>query len=267
MKKNRVVIALLSAIFTSSALAGGMGVEQDSDSCWGVSGSCWGTPQKDPYPWSKVTTLSLGPSWSGHGTTQTILLKPNLQKTYDAAQTGSQLFSGELFYGLQKQLNDTFYTQFGLTLAASSNAKLTGDIWEDANPEFNNYTYEYNVNHAHIALKGILLADVSYIGRPYVSASFGMGMNKAHDFTITPKIYQEVPAPAFESHTTTAFTYTLGLGVQRILNKHWQIGTGYQFSAWGKSELDRAPGQTLNSGLSLANLYVNSIQFNLSYIS
>ena len=111
-----------------------------------------------------------------------------------------------------------------------------------------------------------MLADVSYV-RAYVNASFGMGLNQAHDFTITPKIYQEVAAPAFESHTTTAFTYTLGLGVQRILNKHWQIGTGYQFAAWGASNLARASGQTLNNGLSLSNLYINSLQLSLSYIS
>ena len=266
MKKNRVVIALLSLIISSNALAGEMGIEDENDPCWGNPDSCRPAPPKDPYPWSKVTALSIGPAWSSSGTSQTILLQPNVEKTYDAAQGGSTLFSGELFYGLQKQLNDTFYSQFGLAINASSNAKLNGDIWEDADPEFNNYTYKYNVNHAHIAIKGVLLADVSYV-RPYVSASFGMGLNQAHEFTITPKIYQEIPAPAFESHTTTAFTYTFGLGVQRNLNKHWQIGTGYQFAAWGSSNLARAPGQTLNNGLSLSNLYINSIQLSLSYIS
>jgi opacity protein-like surface antigen len=267
VKNSRIIITLLQIILSGSALAGGMGVKQDSDSCWGVSGACWGTPPTGPYPWSKVISLSLGPAWSSHGSTQTIFLRPNVEKTYAASQIGSTLASGELFYGLQKQLNERFYSQIGAVLSASSNAKLDGDIWEDADPAFNNYTYKYSVNHAHVAIKGLLLADVNYIGRPYLSASAGIGFNNAHDFTITPKIYQEVAAPAFQSHVTTAFTYTLGAGVQRVLNKHWQIGAGYQFAAWGESQLDRAAGQTLNSGLHLNNIYTNSIQLNLSYIS
>lgn len=244
-----------------------MGTRQDSDSCWGVSGTCWGTPQSEPYTWQKVLSLSLGPAWSSSGATQTITLSPNIQKTYDASSAGSTLVSGELFFGLQKQLNETFYSQLGLTVSASSNATFNGDVWENADPAYNNYTYQYKVNHAHIGIKGLLLADVNYIGRPYISGSIGMGQNNAHDFSITPRVYQEVAAPAFQSHTTHSFTYTLGVGVQRALNKHWQMGCGYQFASWGDSKLGKASGQTLNSGLYLNNIYTNSIQLNLTYIS
>jgi len=69
----------------------------------------------------------------------------------------------------------------------------------------------------------------------------------------------------FASNTTTAFTYTLGAGVQRHLNQHWQAGIGYEFSDWGRRQLNRASGQTLNSGLSLPHLYTNGLLFNLTY--
>lgn len=69
----------------------------------------------------------------------------------------------------------------------------------------------------------------------------------------------------FASNTTTAFTYTLGAGVQRHLNPHWQVGIGYEFSDWGSSQLNRASGQTLNSGLLLSHLYTNELLFNLTY--
>ena len=71
----------------------------------------------------------------------------------------------------------------------------------------------------------------------------------------------------FASNSTTAFTYTLGAGVQRQLNPHWQAGIGYEFADWGRSQLNRASGQTLNSGLSLSQLYTNGFLFNLTYLA
>ena len=71
----------------------------------------------------------------------------------------------------------------------------------------------------------------------------------------------------FASNTTTAFTYTLGAGVQRYLNPHWQAGIGYEFADWGRSQLNRALGQTLNSGLSLSHLYTNGFLLNLTYLA
>ena len=71
--------------------------------------------------------------------------------------------------------------------------------------------------------------------------------------------------PNFTSNTTTAFTYTLGAGVQRHLNQHLQAGVGYEFADWGRSQLSRASGQTLNTGLSLSHLYTNGFLFNLTY--
>lgn len=73
--------------------------------------------------------------------------------------------------------------------------------------------------------------------------------------------------PNFASNTTTAFTYTVGVdvGVEKRLDQHWQAGIGYEFADSGRSELDRASGQTLNNGLSLSHLYTNGFLLNLTY--
>ncbi|MCX7090622.1 MAG: outer membrane beta-barrel protein [Legionellales bacterium] len=168
---------------------------------------------------------------------------------------------------MQRTLNAQFTGQFGLALAASSNANLNGDIWQDADPDFNNFSYKYQVSHTHVAVKGKLLVDVGQVVKPYVSGSLGVGFNRAHNFTITPKLFQQIAPLAFQSNTTTSFTYTLGAGIQKSLNEHWQAGLGYEFADWGNSQLARATGQSLNSGLSLSNLYTNSLQFSVSYIA
>lgn len=124
----------------------------------------------------------------------------------------------------------------------------------------------YDVNEIHLALRGKLLWGNPKRIQPYVSAGLGLGFNTSHGFSITPKIHQEVAAPPFGNYTELAFTYMLGVGLQKEISRHWQIGIGYEFADWGQSHLATAPGQTLNGGLSQSNLYINALQVNLTYI-
>ena len=202
---------------------------------------------------SWVATLSLGPVWESAGNTQTFYLAPNIEKTYAANHASHALVDGEFFLGIQKSIREKLEGQIGLAVATTGNASLSGNIWDDADALFNNYTYHYQVRHTHLALKGKLLADRGYSVTPWVSGSLGVGFNQAHDFSNTPTISEAVVMSNFASNTTTAFTYNLGAGVQRHLNQHWQVGIGYEFADWGRSQLNRASGQSLNSGLSLSS--------------
>lgn len=104
-----------------------------------------------------VITLSIGPTWGSGGKAQTFYVQPETERTYTADQQTHVLADGELFFGIQRGLNTRIQGQFGLAIATTSNAGLSGDIWDDANPEFNNFTYHYQVRHTHVAVKGKLL--------------------------------------------------------------------------------------------------------------
>ena len=171
------------------------------------------------------------------------------------------------FLGVQRSINGKLDGQLGLSVATTSNANLSGSIWDDALPQFNNFNYTYNIQHTHIAVKGKLLKDIGYAFKPYVSGSLGVGFNQAHNFTSIPTLFEATPTPNFQSNTTTAFTYTVGIGVQRAINQHWQAGIGYEFADWGQSQLARASGQSMGQGLSLNHLYTNGLEFSLSYFS
>ena len=214
-----------------------------------------------------MVTVSAGPAWTSSGESQTFYLQPLIKKTYVADKSTGTIVDGELFLGIRRSLNARLEGQFGIAVAAASNAKQSGDIWENASPNFNNFFYAYKINHEHVAVKGKVLADINQMVQPYVSGSLGVGLNRAHNFSITPKIYEEIPPPAFQSNTTTAFTYTVGLGLQKAFNSHWQAGVGYEFADWGQSSLARAPNQTLGSGLKLSHVYTNQLQFSLSYLA
>jgi len=250
MKKISILLSLSAQMLSQSALAGDMNS--------GV------TPKTK---WSLVNTLSIGPSWQNNGHQQTFYIAPEIEKTYTANSSTNTLADGEFFLGVQKNLPRQLQGQLGLAFGIAGNAKLAGNIWDDANPQFDNYTYAYKVNHMHLALKGKLLADRGYWLMPWISGSLGVGFNHAYSFSNTPTIFEAIPNANFSSNTETAFTYTLGVGVQRILNPHWQAGIGYEYADWGKSQLGRALGQTLNSGLSLNHLYTNGFLINLTHIA
>lgn len=249
MKNNSFLLIISASLLSSNALAGTMG------------------PVDQQPSWSWVGTISAGPVWADGGATQTFYLTPDIEKTYVASKSSNALFDGEVFLGLQKTLTQTVQAQLGLAVAATSNAGLSGIVWDDADPDFDNYTYSYKIQHTHVAVKGKLLADAGYWLIPWVSASLGVGFNNAHSFTSTPIIFEAEPTPNFASHTKTSFTYTAGAGVQKALSQHWQVGVGYEFADWGKSNLGRAAGQTSNQGLTLNHLYTNGVLFNLTYLA
>lgn len=214
-----------------------------------------------------VAAISLGAVWESAGNTQTFYLAPNIEKTYAATSDSHGLIDGEVFLGLQKSLRERLDGQIGLAVATTGNATLSGYIWDDASPEFNNYTYNYQVTHTHIAVKGKLLSDRGFAVTPWVSGSLGVAFNQAHAFSNTPIISEAVVMPGFSAQTITTLTYTLGVGFQRNLNRYWQVGLGYEFADWGKSQLDRAPEQVFNSGLKLSHLYTNGVLLNLTYVA
>ncbi|MDP3559275.1 MAG: outer membrane beta-barrel protein [Legionellaceae bacterium] len=232
-----------------------------------LMGTAWASSIPSPPSINKVIALSAGPAWYHAGRTETIWLQPDFANTYDAFSPQKVLTSGELFLGLQKSFSNLDFMQLGLALAASGDAKLQGEIWETADPLFNNFSYQYKIFHKHLALKGKYLFNRwSSTLLPYVSASLGVALNKSYHFSMTPLIFEALPVPGFQSHQETAFTYTVGTGVQKILDVHWQLGLGYEFSDWGQSSLSRAPGQTINSGLSLSHLNTQELQVTLNYL-
>jgi opacity protein-like surface antigen len=225
-----------------------------------------GTMGTSPDPLRPVVTLSLGPVWTDPGKTQTIILQEDLPQTYTSNRQANTLFGGELFAGFQAPLFNRFQVQFGLAVAATTSANLSGDVWQDADPEFDNFVYSYKISHTHVAMKAKLLSDFRGIVQPYISASVGPGFNHAYHFSSTPKIDEVVEEAPFNPRTLASFTYTLGAGLQKSFYNHWAIGAGYEFADWGRSKLARAFDQTLDTGLRLNHVYTHQLQISLTFI-
>lgn len=212
-------------------------------------------------------SLSGGPSWTNAGKSQTIALQPDVIKAYvpQNLTNSNVLGNAEIFAGIEKSFFEQVRSQFGLAAYWSSFAKLNGFIQEDADPNFQNFSYQYHISHWHIALKSKWIVENTFNLNPYISGSIGLGWNRSYGYAVTPLIFQEVAAPPFQSNTHTALSYSLGAGFQHTVNQHVTIALGYQLVSWGSSALNRATGQTSGKGLSLGTLYTQGIEFNVSY--
>ncbi|MCX7115937.1 MAG: outer membrane beta-barrel protein [Gammaproteobacteria bacterium] len=214
---------------------------------------------------SPVATLSLGASSYSSQTNQTFYLQQDIQKTYEANNSTDTLGNIEFFLGTQQSLGSRLTGELGLVASGTTNAALSGFVWEDADPDFKNFTYQYKLNHAYLGAKAKLLAKTPYYIQPYLNGSLGVSWNQAYDYVETPLPFQEISAPPFTNNTTTAFSYTAGAGLQTHFNTQWSLGIEYEFADWGESHLGRAENQTLNTGLSLSHFYTNSLFCTLSY--
>jgi opacity protein-like surface antigen len=232
------------------------------------TGSFAGTMGEMPIvdAWTPIMSLSLGPNWIEKAHSQTLFLTSDIEKTYTTNHNNNALLSGEAFFGWQHRLSPTLIGQIGAAVLATTSNKISGDIWDDADPSFDNFVYSYRTNHTQIAARGKLLADMGYLVMPYINGSLGVGFNSSHGYKDIPTISEAVVNPYFHSHTETTYSYTVGAGFDGTISDHWHAGFGYEFADWGKSQLQRAKGQTLGHGLSESHTYTHGLIFNVTYL-
>lgn len=216
--------------------------------------------------WKPLIALNIGPQWDSPGETKQFSVEQGIPKTYAAVSTPQTLMGGEFFVGAQHRLNSWSDLQLGVAVAMTSLTSVSGDIWEDADPDFNNYTYAYKLAPFRTTLSAKWLFNGFEHITPYLNAGLGLSFNRSYDYHITPKIFEEVSSPLYTSNVPVSFAYDVGIGLQKQLNAHIQIGLGYVFSDWGQSSLGRAPKQTANSPLSLSHLYMNQLLVSLNYL-
>lgn len=216
---------------------------------------------------SSVVSMAGGASWEKAGETQMISFTSDIVKNYVATKKSHAFANFNLFVGLQNRINNSLIGQLGLLGGVTSNGRLSGMVWDDADPLFDNYSYTYKVQHSFAGVQGKILLDTGLVVFPWVSGSVGAGFNRAQNFMYTPLIEEAVAPPNFAAKTFTTFSYSIGAGLQYQCNNHWQVGIAYDFSDWGKSQLGPAQGQTTNNGLSLGHFYSNGVLVNVTFVS
>lgn len=262
---KKLPIVLLGCVLAMQVLAGEMYSDRSYD---------------DSPGWPFVATLNIGPAWARPGEGQVLTLQPHVSKAYipfpssrtikliNTAAGTNTLFTGELFLGLYGSINSAVVGQLGVAFGGSTQVRVKGTVFEDSNLDFGNFTYTYGVRNVRAALKGKLLYDPNfYEVFPYVSGSAGIGYNHSSGFTINTRLFQEIPAPLFSDKSRSGFSYTLGAGLETVLDDNWRVALGYEFADWGVSNLGPAIGQSFGNGPHINNLHTHELQIGLTYMS
>ncbi|MGL6029728.1 MAG: outer membrane protein [Legionella sp.] len=216
-----------------------------------------------PIVWNPIITVNAGASWASPGQNQYLYpFSPPNNYYYSHDSHSSAMATGGVFFGLQRFVYPGVIGQLGLGAAGVTDADVSGMLSVNSVPDVGSYSYK--VNHARVELKGKLIATCYQTLQPFVSGSVGVGFNQSHDYqpTFIPGLAYK---PWFETNSTVAFAYTVGLGVQTMLDAHWQVGAGYEFADLGKSYLGSSDA-LLSQGQGLTHFYTNSAVFSLSYL-
>lgn len=212
-------------------------------------------------------TLSLGPGWYAPKGKQNIYIDVDVVNTYQFLGRQRALMAGEFFVGIQRDLWKNILGQVGLSLYSASNAVIDLDVWQEADPNYNNFFDAFNLAHNAISLKGKLISlHVHKYLQPYLAASAGYSVNQSSGYSTVPKSFEVIANPVFLSNTTNTYTYSFEIGSQAKWTDNWVFGFAYVFSDFGESTVKPFFGQTTSATPGLNHFYVNQFQINISYL-
>lgn len=248
MPKSKLIIAGLSSLLAFSA----------------HSGAIYSDDESFDNGWMKVLTLSGGVGWANPGENQTLYLAQGIYNRYIYESSSRTMGVGDLYFALQKPGYYGLWGQWGISIGGSSEARPQGVV------NYNDLTdlasFVYRVNHAYIDLRGKLLSDPNWVVQPYLTAAIGVAYNHTYGFNTYPTVNNTISSPWFNTYTSLSFTYIAGAGLQKTINKNWQVGIGYEFSDWGKSGLGLSLEPWNLDGPHLEHIYQNAVLFSVSYI-
>lgn len=189
------------------------------------------------------------------------------QNTYRADKKANMFGQGELYLALQWPFNHYFLSQLGVAFGGAGDADLQGTIDVNSIPSGSHYAYK--ISHGFVGIRGKLISTASVATlQPYLTGMVGAGFNQVHGYHTTPTISVD-NSPTWYQNRTNSFvlTYALGLGVQKNINRNWNIALGYEFTDWGNSYLgDAAPSTWTGSGPRVANVFTHSALLTLTYL-
>lgn len=216
---------------------------------------------------SPLVTLSLGPAWISAVKTRSFHIRTTTDNAFHYNRQTEITGAGEIFVGWQAPINLNLLGQIGIVLAGSLNTPINGNISQANVMDPTRYTYRYDVNHRHAALKLKLTTDTNTVVQPYLSAALGMGSNQASHLTIRPNLtsldLQPIP---ITTDNANGMIYSLGLGIQSAYTQNWHLGLGYEFADWGALQLAAATSNGFNKRINTQHLYANQVLFSLTYV-
>ena len=215
-----------------------------------------------------IVTLTVGPDFVQGGKAQLVTLLPPFQNFYTLNSDRETVADAGIFLGVEHALTGKLTAQLGIAGYVDSKLTPQGHVWEFAEPEFDNLSYLYHIQHSRVMLAGKLLSSFTNYQsiHPYFSWEVGAAFNQASGYQETSFTPEVLPMEPFANKTQSSFAYGVGFGVDYNLTRHIRLGAGYQFANLGSASLGVSPASATIETLSLSHLYTNQLRLQLTYI-
>ncbi|WP_258956744.1 outer membrane protein [Legionella sainthelensi] len=229
-----------------------------------------------------VISVFGGPAWFDVSTkTRTFLGSDDDKFIYHNKNNNQANGFVGVFLGGEFQLPyKKLFLQGGVEYDYLGNSRVKGSNSVGIEPQtYSYYDYSWNVQTQQVlAVAKLLTTTELNLGTvrqffPYFSVGLGAAFNNANDFrTRIEELGVNVP-PIFRNHSQSAFSYTLGVGVDTPINQQIRLGLGYRFSDFGAASLTkgevvlnqyRAP---VDFALSTPHIYANQLIVQLTYLA
>jgi hypothetical protein len=141
---------------------------------------------------------------------------------------------------------------------------INNDIYDTLNYQF------YAQSSAAMVETRVLYSNYSW--QPYAIVGVGAAWNRLSDYNevpTDPALSAAPVSPTFGNHTTSAFAYEAGIGVQRVLyedvnnNVRYTGSLDYRYVNFGKAQLGTMPSETTNQVIQVNNLSTQGAMFTL----
>ena len=259
MKQTKILPGIAGLALTASiATAGTMGSEVNS-------------PVFHPF------IAAQGGGWGGHSVgSQSYTGTDDTQFIYNAPHANNTWVAG-IFLGGEfstSKLPPPLFLQAGLEYNYFGSQSLRGAHTVGIEPQTSTaYTYRHKLQSQQLLASAKILTTIQKIFHPYLSAGLGAAFNQEKGFSASTDETGSINmTPTFDSNCQTAFSYSLGAGVDATLNQHIRLGFGYRFTSLGKASLG-AGGISINNetipvpfSLTTHSLFANQFIAQITYI-
>lgn len=180
------------------------------------------------------------------------------------------------FLGVEHELpSPNFLMQLGVEYDYFGNIKVHGINAVGIEPRTStHYNYSYRLQTQQVLAVAKLLVTTHQIFHPYAAVGLGAAFNDASRYNVSTHERGSINlTPLFDNNTHTAFSYSLGLGVDTDITQQVRLGLGYRYSSFGKASL--GDGRIVFNNYSfptsfapsITNFYANQFIAQISYLA
>lgn len=196
--------------------------------------------------------------------------------TYHALKNSKTTSFIGSFLGVEHPLNrENLFMQFGVEYNYFASPYFKGINTVGMEPTtLTLYNYQYKVHTHQVLLATKLRTSRGVLADfyPYISFGLGAAINRAAKYSaILAEAGESNLTPYFADKTNTAFSYSLGVGLEGSVSERVRLGLGWRFSDLGKVEFGTGKiifnnySFLMQNALSIPHHYVNQLVAHISY--